>query len=216
MIKAVIFDKDGVIVHTTELYFERWKKTFSKFNKNLTKEFHLRFVSGRKAKETIKKHLNQNITEEDLTKELQEQLTFTINNYKKYVKPVKGIEAFLKKLKNDHIPLALATSSRKETSDYAIDMLNIRDFFSVIITGDDLESLKPNPEIYIHIAKKLGIKPKDCVVFEDSISGVEAAKKAGMKIVLVMTSHTEDQIPTKVDLAISDFTQIKIQDIKKL
>ena len=78
MAKAVIFDKDGVIIQTTPLYFERWKRTFAKYKKELTLDFHNKQLSGRKARESIRKYLDPNITVEDLTKLLQEQYDFTL------------------------------------------------------------------------------------------------------------------------------------------
>ena len=215
MAKAVIFDKDGVIVETSRLHFEKWKKTFTKYNKKLTREFHLKKMSGRSSRENIKTHLDSAISDEDLSKILQEQIDFLISMYYKYVTVVPGVLNFLKKLKKANIPTALATSSRKESSNFVIDKLKIRFYFQSIINGDDIVNSKPNPEIYLKSAKKLGVKPIDCVVFEDSHLGVEAAKKAGMKVILVMTSHTQKEIPA-VDLAIKDFTQITVKDIKML
>lgn len=215
MAKAAIFDKDGVIIHTTALYFERWKRTFAKYNKELTLDFHNKELSGRKARDSIRKHLDPSISEENLTKLLQEQFNFTMDQFEKYVKPVLGVIEFLEKLNRQKIPTALATSSRKTISDYVLKNLDIKKYFQSIITGDDVSKAKPDPEIYLKSAQNLHINPSECVVFEDSYSGVEAAKKAGMKVVLVMTSHTKKEIPN-VDLAIKDFSKINISDIRSL
>ena len=215
MAKAVIFDKDGVLIHTTRLYFERWKKTFAQFDKKLTLDFHNNHLEGRKASESIKRHLKSDISQEDLTKLLEEQLNFMLINFNKYIKPVEGVLDFLSKLKSAKIPVALGTSSRKEMTKHVLDTLNLRQYFNEIVDGDDVKHGKPSPDIYLKAAKLLKTEPKNCVVFEDSYSGVEAAKKAGMKVVLVMTSHTQKEIPG-VDLAIKDFTKITLKDIKFL
>ena len=135
--------------------------------------------------------------------------------FAKYVKPVLGIIEFLQKLNKQKFPTALATSSRKTISDYVLENFGIRKYFNHIITGDDVTRAKPDPEIYLKAANNLKIKPFDCIVFEDSISGVEAAKKAGMKVILVMTSHTKKEIPN-VDLAIKDFTDISVSYVKMI
>lgn len=215
MSKAAIFDKDGVIVHTTRLHFEKWKRTFSKYNKKLTRDFLLKNMAGRSAKENIKRHLDSSISDEDLTKILQEQLSFMLSMYDKYVTVVPGVIDFLKKLKDHNIPMALATSSRRESSDYVLDRLKIGTYFRSVINGDDVTHSKPHPEIYLTSARKLGVIPSSCVVFEDSISGVQAAKKAGMKVILVMTSHAQKEIPS-VDMAIKDFRKINVSDVKML
>jgi|SRR3990167_7665589 len=215
MAKAVIFDKDGVIVETSRLHFEKWKKTFARYNKKLTREFHLKNLSGRSSRENIKTHLDSAVSNEDLSKILQEQIDFILAMYDKYVTVVPGFLDFLKKLKKNNIPTALATSSRKESSDFIIDRLKIRSYFRSIINGDNVINAKPDPEIYFKAAKNLHVKPYDCVVFEDSYSGVEAAKQAGMKVILVMTSHTQAEIPA-VDLAIKDFTKICIREVMEI
>ena len=215
MAKAVIFDKDGVIVETSRLHFEKWKRTFTEYNKKLTREFHLKKMSGRSSRENIKTHLDAAISDEDLSKILQEQIDFLISMYDKYVTVIPGVLHLLQKLKENNILTALATSSRKESCDFIIDRLKIRPYFQSIINGDDIVNNKPNPEIYLKAAKNLRIKPHDCVVFEDSHLGVEAAKRAGMKVVLVMTSHTQKEIPA-VDLAIKDFTKISIREVLEI
>ncbi|OGK17057.1 hypothetical protein A2774_01360 [Candidatus Roizmanbacteria bacterium RIFCSPHIGHO2_01_FULL_39_12c] len=159
MAKAVIFDKDGVIVETRKLHFEKWKKTFEKYNKSFNEKI-LNELMGR-------------------------------------------------------IPLALATSSRLESMNLVLDKFKLRSYFKVLVNAYDVKSAKPDPEIYLSTAKKLKVKPNDCAVFEDSYSGVEAAKRAGMKIILVMTSLTQKEIPN-ANLAIKDFIKINVADVKMI
>ena len=215
MAKAAIFDKDGVIVNSTRLHFEKWKRTFSKYNKILSQSFMLKNMAGRSARENIKLHLDPLISSEDLSKVLEEQLKFMFEMFHKYVILVPGILNFLKNLKKNRIPAALATSSRKETMRLTLDKFNLHPYFQSVISADEVLNAKPHPEIYLAASKKLKIKPQDCVVFEDSYSGVEAAKKARMKVILVMTSHSQKEIPD-VDMAIKDFTQISVFDLKMI
>jgi len=215
MVKAAIFDKDGVVVHTTELYYLRWQETFVKFNKKLDREFYEKKIMGRSAKDNLRNHINSKLTNEDLTKILQEQFHFTKGNFDQYVTLVSGIEKYLADLNKAGMILALATSSRKETTDIVLDKYHLRKYFKAIVTADNLKHAKPDPEIFLIAAEKLKIKPDECVVFEDSHSGVEAARRAGMKVVLVMTSHNQKAIPN-TDLAIKDFTTISVKDIEML
>ncbi|OGK08308.1 hypothetical protein A2767_04385 [Candidatus Roizmanbacteria bacterium RIFCSPHIGHO2_01_FULL_35_10] len=214
MSKVVIFDKDGVIVETKKLHFEKWKRTFNQHNKKFNEEI-LNQMMGRSARENIKKFLDPNLSDEFITKILSEQLKSIISMFDRYVSLVPGILNFLKKLKEAKTPVALATSSRLESMDLVLDKFKLRSYFQIIINANQISRSKPDPEIYLKAANQLKINPKDCVVFEDSYSGVEAAKRAGMKVVLVMTSHTRKDIPA-VDLAIKDFTKININDIRSL
>ncbi|OGK24848.1 hypothetical protein A3D76_07000 [Candidatus Roizmanbacteria bacterium RIFCSPHIGHO2_02_FULL_37_9b] len=170
---------------------------------------------GRSAKENIKAHLDPNIADKKMKQELNDQLTFIRKNYRKYIEIVPGILNFLKKLKKAKIRAALATSSRRETTDLFLDTLKLREYFNSITTSDDVTKAKPDPEIYLKAAKNLRVKPADSVVFEDSYSGIEAAKRAGMKVVLVTTSLTKKEI-SNVDLSIKDFTKISISDLRKI
>lgn len=214
MAKAVIFDKDGVIVETKKLHFEKWKRTFNQHNKKFNEEI-LNQMMGRSARENIKEFLDPTLSDEFITKILGEQLRFITSMFDRYVSLVPGIINFLKKLKDANIPVALATSSRLESMNLVLDKFKLRPYFSVLINANDIALAKPNPEIYLHSVKSLKVKPEICVVFEDSYSGVEAAKSAGMKVVLVMTSHTQKEIPD-VDLAIKDFTKITVKDVKMI
>jgi len=215
MAKAVIFDKDGVIVQSTRLHLEVWKRTFAIHNKKISLAFMRKYMMGRSAKENIKAHLDPNIADKKMKQELNDQLTFIRKNYRKYIEIVPGILNFLKKLKKAKIRAALATSSRRETTDLFLDTLKLREYFNSITTSDDVTKAKPDPEIYLKAAKNLRVKPADSVVFEDSYSGIEAAKRAGMKVVLVTTSLTKKEI-SNVDLSIKDFTKISISDLRKI
>ena len=106
--------------------------------------------------------------------------------------------------------MAVATSSSRRMLDFTMGLLDLKEFFKVIVTADDIKESKPDPEIYLKASKMLGDSPNDCVVFEDSFSGVESATGAGMKVILVMTSHKRDKFE-KIDGAINDFSEISVK-----
>ena len=99
---------------------------------------------------------------------------------------------FLKEANEQQILLAIASAAIPFNIDFVLDNLHIRHYFKAIISADDVEKSKPNPETFLKAAKALGVKPEDCIVFEDAPKGVEAAKNSVMKCVALTTAHDED------------------------
>ena len=186
--KAFIFDKDGVLVETFNIHLKAYKKAFEEIGLNF-KEEHLLKNYGRKRKDIIKSFLEENgIVSEELVEKLvkrKEEL------YREFVetelKLLPGVLDCLKYLKRKGYKIGLASSSSKETIKQFMRVTKTESFFDAFTSGDEVKEGKPNPEIFLKCAEKLGVEPKDCVVIEDSVHGVEAAKKAGMKCVAVLT-----------------------------
>ncbi|RYX83395.1 HAD family phosphatase, partial [bacterium] len=113
--------------------------------------------------------------------------------YKPHLKLLPGLAGFLEKADQLEIKMAIASAAIPFNIDFVVDNLDIRLYIQAIISADDVEISKPHPETFLKAAKALGAKPADCIVFEDAPKGVEAAKNAGMKCVVLTTAHeTED------------------------
>jgi len=113
---------------------------------------------------------------------------------------VPGISDFLERHKE--LPIGLATNAEPANVDFVLDSAGIRPYFRAIVNGHEVERPKPYPDVYLKVAEKLGFSPADCIVFEDSLTGVQAARAAGMRVVGVRT--TLQELP-EVDLTISHF-----------
>jgi len=120
------------------------------------------------------------------------------------IKPLDGLHSFLKKLDANGIPLAIATSAPRANVDFTISKTGITHFFPIILDDSFVTKGKPDPQIYLKSAAALGMPSGQCVVFEDSLSGVRAAKRAGCKVVGVTTTHTREEL-TETDLNIDNF-----------
>lgn len=120
------------------------------------------------------------------------------------IKPLDGLHSFLKKLDANGIPLAIATSAPRANVDFTISKTGITHFFPIILDDSFVTKGKPDPQIYLKSAAALGMPSGQCVVFEDSLSGVMAAKRAGCKVVGVTTTHTREEL-TETDLNIDNF-----------
>src|SRR5476651_420783 len=119
-----------------------------------------------------------------------------------------GLRTFLEKAYQNHIPMAIGSAAIPFNIDFVLDNLNIRHYFKAIVSADDVVLSKPHPETYLKVAEELGVDPKDCVVFEDVPKGAEAALNAGMKTVVLTTTHHADEftaLPNVLHFA-DDFT----------
>lgn len=209
MIKAVIFDMDGVIVETEIIHEKAWKEFFGSNGISLT-EKDLYSMKGCRGIDVINTFIP------GLTSEEAENLRLKrFEIYKRYlkdgVKPVRGVKEFMQKLKDEKIAIAVATSATNQVI-FLLDDAEVRDLIDVLITGDQVEKGKPDPEIYLKTAQKLKIRPEECVVFEDALNGVEAGKNAGMHVVAILTSHKKEDFKD-IEYAFNNFEEIDIDEI---
>lgn len=127
-----------------------------------------------------------------------------------------GLLDLLQESKNNNIVCAVATSSLRWRAEKILDLLNIKSFFQTLVTADDIKNHKPAPDTFLETAKKLNIKPEDCVVIEDAGNGIDAAKNANMKTIALLTKyHSLDELK-HADLVIKDFSELTVEKIKKL
>lgn len=213
MIKAAIFDLDGVIVDTAHYHFLAWKRLGQELGVDLTEKDNekLKGVSRMQSLQII-----LDLGKINLAKERKESLANRKNEwFVDYVEAMKPDEIFpgVKKLIGDirkkGIKVALASSSKNAPR--VVELLGISDLFDVIVDGSMIIDTKPDPEIFLLTAQKLNIKPKDCVVFEDAEAGVEAAVRAGMKCVGVGSENL-----SKANKVVSKTADFKIEELDSI
>ncbi len=112
--------------------------------------------------------------------------------YRAHLSLIPGMREFFEKASQAGVKMALGTAAIPFNVDFVLDNLHIRDYFSAIVTADDVLLSKPNPETFTKGAELLGREPEDCIVFEDAPKGVEAAQNAGMKAVVLTTAHPKE------------------------
>jgi beta-phosphoglucomutase family hydrolase len=208
---AVIFDMDGTLVATTELDFLAWQKLFSEYNVHITFEQYFPLL-GMKSADMVKHFLK-------LVGDDAKDALFTKMQYfddlvdKKGIELLPNTEILLSHLQSNNIPLALATSSRQRKMRRIMNDTGLAHFFTTIVTGDEIVHGKPAPDIFLLAAKRLSIDPACCLVIEDAINGVIAAKAAGMKCVAVTNTHPHHDL-SMADLVIDDLSQLLSIDIQ--
>jgi len=185
MIRAAIFDLDGVIIDTAHYHYIAWKRLASEFNINLTIEANeaLKGVSRSRSLELILEMGNIHLSEEDKEKYAARKNAWFIE-YIESIRPEEiflGAKELIQAIRDKGIKVALASSSKNAPR--VIELLKIKDLFDTMVDGTMISQTKPHPEIFLMAAERLGVPPSECVVFEDAEAGVEAALAAGMKCV---------------------------------
>jgi HAD superfamily hydrolase (TIGR01509 family) len=120
------------------------------------------------------------------------------------IQPLKGLIDFLDKMDKAGIPRAIATSAPRANVDFTLEKTGTGKYFETILDDSFVTEGKPDPQIYLKSAAALGLQPGDCIVFEDSLSGVKAGKRAGCKVIGVTTTHSKAEL-AETDLTIDNF-----------
>jgi beta-phosphoglucomutase len=215
MKKAVIFDMDGVIAHTNPHHSMAFREFFGKRGLSPTDDEFAQHMFGKSNSYILKHFLGRTVEGEEFTSMENEKEGLFREIYAEHVKDITGFLEFLKSLKTAGFMTGVATSAPRANLDLIMGKLDFEPQMESILASENVTKHKPDPEVYLKSAANLGVEPKDCVVFEDSFSGVTAGLNAGMKVVGVLSSHTKEELPP-CSLYIHDYTTIAASDIIKL
>ncbi len=200
---AFIFDMDGVLVDSNPFHKIALNQFCAKYGEQLTDEQLLNKVYGRTNKEWLT-NLFGKLPDEKIQEYAEEKETLYRKLFEADIKPVKGLISFLDLLDKYAIPRAIGTSAPQSNVDFTLTKTHTGKYFSTILKDSDIEHSKPNPEIYLKAAERLGFAPEKCIVFEDSLSGVKAGKASGAKVVGITTTHTRKEL-FETNCVIDDF-----------
>ena len=212
---AVIFDMDGVIVDSNPAHKIALKVFCKQHGYDLSDQEMIAKIYGRTNKDWIANLFGDNLTWEEQRKFAAEKEQLFREIYAEDIQPVNGLIDFLNELKENDIARAIATSAPRSNVDFTIEKTGIESFFDIILDESHVTAGKPEPEVYLKTAEALHLDPSNCIVIEDSLSGVEAAKRAGCKVIGITTTHTENEFKG-VDLVIDDFTNLSITQMNDL
>ena len=212
---AVIFDMDGVLIDSNPYHKKALIQFCLSHGYNLTEDELRAKIYGRTNKDWITNLFNGEVTGEELKKYAEEKEELFRSLYKGFVKPVTGLIAFLQQLEDMNITRAIATSAPRANVDFTLQETHMGKFFTTILDDSYVVNGKPDPEIYLKTAAAINYKPGDCVVIEDSLSGVISAKAAGTSVIGITTTHTREEL-SDTNLIIDNFTQLNIETIESL
>lgn len=191
MIKAIIFDFDGLILDTESREYEALQEIFKEHESDLPLSVWGKGIgthSGFDPFTYLEEQIAQKLDRESLKKDWSTRFEERISKEK----PLPGVEGYLLAAKDLGLKIGLASSSRYEWVSRHLKNIGLFEHFECIKTSDDVENVKPDPALYLEAAKCLGVKPEECLAFEDSVNGSMAAKKAGMSCVIVPNSVTKE------------------------
>ncbi|MFH1521008.1 MAG: HAD family phosphatase [Candidatus Micrarchaeota archaeon] len=184
--KGVLFDFDGVVVQSEQLHMTTFLELLEPYGVKVSEKRWYSEFAG-----TGSKHIFEVLVKEyKILKSVDELVQTRKDNYEKAVrngmlKLTPGVVEFLKKLKEKKIKIAIVSGSHRTNINAALEIFCLAKFFDVIVSGDELEKRKPDPEPFLYAARKLDLTPDECMAIEDSVPGAKSVKAAGMKLVIV-------------------------------
>ena len=206
---AVIFDMDGVLVNSEPFYVEVEQKNFRQLGLFISSEEHQTYqgTATDRMWQLIKERHGIVQTVEDLVEMTNNLVTPYFHSLEK-MEPMPGVGNLIEKLKEKGVPLALASSSYADVIEIILQKTGLKKYFDVVVSSQMAGASKPEPDIFLLAAEKLGIQPEKCLVIEDSTNGIKAAKTAGMFCVAFAGPGSELQDQSQADLIIGNFGEL--------
>jgi len=215
MLKAIIFDMDGVLIDSIGPIWESFGRVLKDEGVHFSDDY-IKKNLARSLRDNLQAWKTEfGIKDYDLMEFSKKAGEIQFELMKK-AKVNSELVALLQESKKANAVCAVATSSLRWRAEKILDLLDIKSFFQALVTADDIKNHKPAPDTFLEAAKKLNIKPEECVVIEDAGNGIDAAKNANIKTIALLTKyHSLDELK-HADLVIKDFSELNIEKIKKL
>ena len=189
MVKGIIFDMDGTMVDSLPYHHEAWKIFF---NENKVENFSekLKDYKGGGTLDLMKAVYGDRYSLKELKRMSDEKEIIFRRIYKGKIKPIKGFMKFLNHVKSRNILVGLASNAIRKNVSLIIKELEIYDDFDSIICGDEVDNGKPNPEMFNKTIDRFKINKNECLIFEDSLEGIKAAKNSGINVIGITSSSS--------------------------
>ena len=206
MLRAVIFDWDGVVVDSSAHHERSWEILAAQRGLPLPAG-HFKRGFGKKNNVIIPDlgWATQPAEVEALAHEKEEIYRSLVRQ--DGIKPLPGVRALLSALQSANIPCAIGSSTERANLDCLLDLMDLRNFFRVIVSGEEVIHGKPDPSIFLLAAERLGCTPADCVVIEDALVGIEAARCAGIPVLAVATTESANAL-SRADRVVPDLSAV--------
>jgi beta-phosphoglucomutase len=202
---AVIFDMDGVLIDSGAHHRDAWRLLLGDIGVPPPPEY-WRLTIGRPAEEAVPLLLGREVDRSEAVELAQRKRQLYTQLASRGTRPVPGAPGFVQTLVRQGVPRAVATSASRHDAEAMLAEVGVRQHFTVVVTAEDVRWGKPNPEVYLKAAAGLERSPRECLVFEDSLVGVHAARNCGMRVVGVTTSHSgRELLAAGAERAIADF-----------
>jgi beta-phosphoglucomutase family hydrolase len=209
---AALFDWDGVIIDSSSHHEESWERLAAEERKPLPPD-HFRQGFGRKNEFIIPEILNWT---SDLTEirrlSLRKEALYRVVVAERGVEPLPGVRTWLQRLRDAGVPCAIGSSTHRANIDLSLGLIGIAEYFSAIVTAEDVKQGKPDPEVFLTAAARLGQPASRSIVFEDALVGIAAAHAGGMKVVAVATTHPPEEL-TAADRTVRRLDELEVPQL---
>jgi beta-phosphoglucomutase family hydrolase len=213
--KGALFDLDGVLIDSSPFHFASWVKLGEEVGFTMTPELFRQTFGQRN--DAILRRFFSDATDEQIAiwSERKEALYRQLAAGK--LTPLPGARELVRALKGAGFRLAIASSTPRQNIAFALEQIGMADVFDALVGAEDVTKGKPDPEVFLTAAKRLGVPPERCLVFEDAIAGVIAAKRGGMKCVAVMTTNPRDALlEAGADLVVDSLAELSLERLAAL
>lgn len=213
--RAFIFDMDGTIVDNMSFHTKSWITFFERRGKEIDADAFFRTTAGRQGKEIIRAHMGEHLLDDEVAELNLEKESVYRELYEPHRKTVSGFDGLIAQAKLHHVALAVATAAPNANITFTLDGLDLRRHFDTVVGAADVARGKPHPDVFLLAAERCGVAPADCIVFEDAPLGVEAARRAGMRAVVLTTTLPAEafaEFDNVIHIA-RDFSELTIAEL---
>ncbi len=215
MFRGLIFDFDGVIVDSHPVHTRAWKKFLDSVGKTVSEE-RLQFVLDGRKRDDILRHFMGELDADQIVEFGHRKEQF-FRDEAAHVRTIDGLLGFLGDIEFQQVALAIASSGSRSRVDFLLERLDLQKFFQVVITGDEVEQGKPHPAVFLRAAQQMGVDPSESMAFEDAVSGVKAARSAGMKCVgIAQPDRATILVDAGANYVVPDFQSLSYSKLQQM
>ena len=215
--RGIIFDMDGTMVDNMMTHHRAWQRQLAALGLELTLEEVRQQIHGVN-EEIIARLFGDRFSAQEISRLSREKEAEYRRIFLPELKLVEGLPELLEKLAMADVPMAVGTAAPPENVDFVLDHLDIRHYFKAVLHAGHVSRGKPDPEIFQKAAAGMGLSATDCLIFEDSPTGAEAAKRAGSLTIIVTTTHYPEEFMhfSNIKKFIDNFTSVSLEELLEL
>ncbi|HKM82646.1 MAG TPA: HAD family phosphatase [Terriglobia bacterium] len=215
MFSGVVFDFDGVIVDSHPAHARAWQRFFDSVGTTVSGE-QLQFVLDGRKRDEILRHFMGELDADQLVEYGHRKERF-FHDEAAQVRTIDGLLGFLQDLENEQLALAIASSGSRSRVDFLLDRLDLKKRFRVVVTGDEVQQGKPHPAVFLKAAQQLGVHSSQLMAFEDAVSGVQAARSAGMMCVgIAQPDRASMLVDAGANYVVPDFASLSYSKLREI
>lgn len=204
---------DGTIVNNMPYHMQAFRVFNERHGIKMGDEEFLKKTSGKTNDDIMRMFFGSDISAEEVAALSDEKESLYRELYRPHVALSPGLDSLFGQLRARGIPMCVGSSAPDENIDLVLDGLNIRSYFEAVINSSQVKRGKPHPEVFLRAAEAMRLAPAQCIVIEDAVIGVEAARNAGMKVVAVAQIMSREAL-AGADMVVDDFTEVSVERLR--